>query len=84
MEKKVYFEYSDGSILEAVITDGKLTKCPDIRLSPPAPTWGGGALTIDEALEFLADIRLEIAGQMAASQKSQVGTGERGSPNRRS
>lgn len=58
-ERKVYHEYADGSYLEALVVDGQLVRCPEIRLAPPAE-WGNGAVTLDGAIEFLTDIKLAI------------------------
>ena len=57
-EKSAYFEYSDGSYLEAKVVDGQLIECPVIKISPPAP-WGG-AMNLDGAIEFLTDIKRAI------------------------
>jgi len=54
-KESVYFEYSDGSYLEAKVRDGRLVSCPAINISPPAE-WGG-AMTLDGAIEFLTDIK---------------------------
>ena len=58
-EKSAYFEYSDGSYLEAKVVDGQLVECPVIKISPPEP-WGGGAMDLDGAIEFLTDIKRAI------------------------
>lgn len=54
-KKSVYFEYSDGSYLEAKVENGQLVECPDIRISPPAK-WSG-AMNLDGAIEFFTDIK---------------------------
>ncbi|MFH0819469.1 MAG: hypothetical protein V1892_00380 [bacterium] len=56
MEEKAYFEYSDGSYLEALIRDGDITEEIKIRIVPDGPRIAG-TLTVEEAVEFIGNIQ---------------------------
>lgn len=56
MEKTIHTEYADGSLLTARVQDGVLVECPAFKISPPHAR-GGGSLPIDQAIEFLTDIK---------------------------
>jgi hypothetical protein len=59
MEEKAYFEYSDGSYLEALIRDGDITEVITIRIAPDGPRIAG-TLTVKESAEFIGNIQEEM------------------------
>lgn len=62
MEKTIHTEYADGSLLTARVKDGVLVECPAFKISPPHDR-GGGSLSIDQAIEFLNDIKSALEGK---------------------
>lgn len=62
MERHVYTEYADGSYLTAKIRNGELVECPIIKISPPFE-WGEGSMSLEQALEFLSNIKEAEGGE---------------------
>ena len=61
-ERVVYHEYPDGSCIEAVVRDGVLVSCLDIRIAGPQSDSEVVGLR-EDVMEAMPDVRIGIGGE---------------------